>query len=97
MKGMNTVCIILAIILVVIIGRAVMNKGKLWGTEENFADILAPGVRGKGIPVVTPTPTPIPAPCNKSCGYCTTLNKSLCECVPNFSRLCRDYFAGGPL
>ena len=97
MKGMNTVCIILAIILVVIIGRASMNKGKLWGEEENFADILAPG--GRVAPVVVPAPAPAPAPasCNKSCGYCTTLNKSLCDCVPNFSRLCRDYFEGGPL
>ncbi len=61
MKGMNTVCIILAIILVVIIGRAAMNKGKLWGTEENFADILAPGGRGKGVPLVEPTPIPAPS------------------------------------
>ncbi len=32
----NTVCIILAVIIVVIIGRAAMNGGKLWGEQENY-------------------------------------------------------------
>ena len=35
-KKYNTVCIILAIVIVILVGYAVFNKGKLWGEQENY-------------------------------------------------------------
>ena len=40
MKYTNTLCVILAVILVIILIRAATNQGRLWGGEENYrADI----------------------------------------------------------
>ena len=33
-KTTNMICIILAIIIVILLGYAIMNKGKLWGEEQ---------------------------------------------------------------
>jgi hypothetical protein len=36
MKSQINICIVLAILIVLIIGYAAMNGGKLWGEPENY-------------------------------------------------------------
>ncbi len=73
MKNMNTICIILAIVLVVIIVRAVMNKGKLWGEQENYQYFMAmPAPR---IGTVTTTT------CTGTCQAGQRWDTGRCECV----------------